>query len=101
MAEDLRIALQKLKARLARLLRDAASDDNDAGACEMRVISGPNGQWIGERDGVINVIRFGFGAGAIDVDENNFAADTAHDEGKRGSRADHAATNDSNFHADA
>ena len=91
-------SLQKLETRLARLLRHATGNHHHSRSGKVLVIARAHGKRMRERDGVIDVIRFGLCALAVQIHQHDLTAHAAHHESVRGGRADHATANDSDFH---
>ena len=96
--EHVGVALQQLQPRFARLLRNAAGDDDDARAVEVRVIPRAHRERVRERNRVIDVVGLGLGARAIHVHQHDLPAHAAHDERVGRGRADHAAADDADLH---
>jgi hypothetical protein len=87
-----------LEPGLARLLRHASGDDDDACAIEIGIVSRTNRQRVREWDSVINVVGLRLSAGSIQIDEHDLTTDAAHHERIGRCRSNHPTTNNANFH---
>ena len=80
MGEDGGVALEQVKACLAGFLRNAGGDDNNAGPGQIRVATSADSQRMCEGNGVKDVIRLRFGTGLVQIHEDDFAPNAAHNE---------------------
>src|SRR5215471_3353641 len=90
--------MKQLEARFPRFLGYATGDDHDSRSNQIGIIACGHVERMSKWNRMKNIVGFGFGTGAVEVDEDDFAADAAHDECVGGRRTDHSTTNDSYFH---
>jgi hypothetical protein len=101
LAEHGRVAAKQLEPGLPGLLPDPGTQHNGPAPGQVGVPAGPDLQWVGERDGVADVVRLGRRPGLVLVNQHDLAADPAHHQGVRGRRPDHPGSDDPDFHGSA
>ena len=96
--KDFRVPLQQLQARFARFLGDPSGNNHDLRAGQIRIIARAHGQWMRERNCMLDIVGFSLGASPIQIDQHDFPAHAAHDQSVSRGGPDHAAANNANFH---
>src|SRR4051812_7910619 len=98
MAEHFGVAMKQFETRFPWLLRHATGDDYNLRSSQFGIISSRYDGGMRKWNGMINIIGLRFGAGTVQVHQDDFATHAAHDQRVGACRTDHSTAYNANFH---